>query len=150
MAAPRNATECAHCQIDAFETMCSDYAVMREMIGRSPLVLADAFISLRSLTGQVVCPPSIFPLSLSILLLILRIFYWRMTIMKSPLRRVLSLFQLSTTAIVFEPISLPIIFLSITILCPNMSANGSGSKPTRHGTSTLFRYVVCNLPYFCL
>ena len=62
MAAPRNATECAHCQSHAFEALCSDYASMRELIKRSPLVLEDANISLRNMTGQVVCPFLIFPL----------------------------------------------------------------------------------------
>ena len=91
----------------------------------------------------------LFSLQSITFLSIFRGFYWRMTIMKSRLQRVLSLFQLSTTAIVFGPISSLITSLIITILCPNTSVNGSGSRPTRHGTSTLFRYVVCNLHYFC-
>jgi len=43
---------CHH--LSAFEAMYTDYEEMKKLIARSPLMLEDANISLRNLTGQLV------------------------------------------------------------------------------------------------
>ena len=112
-------------QLAALEVLYTDYQEMKKKIAHSPLSLEDVDISLHNLTGQLVCLPW-FPSQSALIYSTLSGFYWRRKTLESLLWRVLRPFRLSTTVIVTEPISPPIIFLSTIILYLNVSANGSG------------------------
>ena len=123
MAKPRSVIECAHCQIDAFETMCSDYINMRELIGRSPLVLVDAFISLRNMTGQVVCRSFYFLFRLSHFFWFLGAFIggWQLwSLFYGAYYRDFSYRLLPSSLSIFRLLSLPSSLPSCVRTCPQM------------------------------